>query len=153
MNINNIDIDPVYVGVDVAKATLQVHLRGVQIELNNAPAGRAKLCKKLQAIPGAHVVCEATGGYEQALVQSLQKAKLTVSVVNPAQVRASAQAKGQRAKTDAIDAVMLTDYGQRYRPAPTPPASKVQRQLGALTQWLKQLIDIQAIAKTHRAPH
>jgi transposase len=149
----NINIDPVYVGVDVAKATLQVHLRGAQIELNNAPAGRTKLCKKLQAIPGVHVICEATGGYEQALVQSLQKAKLTVSVVNPAQVRASAQAKGQRAKTDAIDAVMLTDYGQRYRPAPTPPASKVQRQLAALTQWLKQLIDVQAIAKTQAEHH
>jgi len=149
----NVNIDPVYVGVDVAKATLQVHLRGSQIELTNAPAGRAKLCKKLQAIPGAHVICEATGGYEQALVQSLQKAKLTVSVVNPAQVRASAQAKGQRAKTDAIDALMLTDYGQRYRPAPTPPASKIQRQLAALTQWLKQLIDAQAIAKTQAEHH
>lgn len=148
-----VTIDPVYVGVDVAKATLQVHLRGAQIELNNAPAGRAKLCQKLQAIPGAHVICEATGGYEQALVQSLQKAKLTVSVVNPAQVRASAQAKGQRAKTDAIDALMLTDYGQRYRPAPTPPASKVQHQLAALTQWLKQLIDAQAIAKTQAEHH
>lgn len=146
-------INPVYVGVDVAKAALQVHLRGVQMEITNAPAGRSKLCKKLQAIAGAHVVCEATGGYEQDLVQSLQKANIPVSVVNPAQVRASAQAKGQRAKTDAIDALMLTDYGQRYRPAPTPPVSRVQRQLAALTQWLKQLINAQAVAKTQAEHH
>lgn len=146
-------IEPVYVGVDVAKDTLQVHLRGAQIELKNAPNGRSQLCHKLQTIPGAHVICEATGGYEQALVQSLHQANLTVSVVNPAQVRASAQAKGQRAKTDAIDALMLTDYGQRYQPAPTPPVSEVQAQLAALTQWLKQLIDAQAVAKTQAEHH
>ena len=149
----NLNIDPVYVGVDVAKATLQVLLKGAQIEFTNAPSGRTELCKKLQAIAGAHVICEATGGYEQALVQSLQKAQLPVSVVNPARVRASAQAKGQRAKTDVIDALMLTDYGQRYRPDPTPPVSKVQRRLAALTQWLKQLIDIQAVAKTQAEHH
>jgi transposase len=149
----NANMDPVYVGVDVAKATLQVHLCGTQIELNNTPAGHAKLCRKLQAVPGAHVVCEATGGYEQALVQSLQQAKLPASVVNPAQVRAAAQAKGQRAKSDPIDALGLTDFGQRYRPAPTPPVSKVQRELAALTQWLQQLIDAQAIAKTQAEHH
>ncbi len=143
----------VYVGVDVAKATLQIHLRGAQIELANAPDGRATLCKKLQTIPGAHVICEATGGYEQALVQSLHQANLVVSVVNPAQVRASAQAEGQRAKTDAIDALMLTDYGQRYQPAPTPPVSKTQRQLVALTQWLKQLIDAQSAAQIQAEHH
>lgn len=83
----------------------------------------------------------------------MHKANLTVSVVNPAQVRASAQAKGQRAKTDAIDALMPTDYGQRYQPTPTPPVSKVQAQLTALTQWLKQLIDAQAVAKTQAEHH
>lgn len=145
--------NPVYVGVDVAKATLQVHLRGAQIEVRNAPAGRAKLCQRLQSLAGAHVICEATGGYEQALVQSLQKAQIPVSVVNPAQVRASAQAKGQRAKTDAIDAQVLTEYGQRYQPAPTPPVSQVQQKLAALAQWLKQLVDAQAVAKTQAEHH
>jgi len=145
MNVNK---ETVYVGVDVAKATLQVHLRGAQIELTNTPADRTRLQQKLQKITNAHVICEATGGYEQALVQSLNKAHVPVSIVNPAQVRASAQAKGQRAKTDPIDAAMLTDYGQRYQPAPTPPVSKVQRQLVALTQWLQQLIEARAVAKT-----
>jgi transposase len=143
----------VYVGVDIAKATLQVHVQGRQAELKNAPAARAKLCQKLQAVAGAHVVCEATGGYERDLVGALHKAKIPVSVVNPAQVRAAAQAQGQRAKTDRIDAAMLTDYGQRYQPEPTPQASQVQRQLVDLTQWLKQLIEAQATAKTHAEHH
>jgi transposase len=143
----------VYVGVDVAKATLQVHLQGAQIQFKNTSHGRSQLCKKMQAVAGAHVICEATGGYEQPLVQALHKAKTPVSVVNPAQVRASALAKGQRAKNDPIDAQGLTDYGQRYGPLPTPPLSKEQRQLEALTQWLKQVIEGQAFAKTQAEHH
>ena len=143
----------VYVGVDVAKATLQVHVQGRQSELNNTPAGLKELCKQLKTIPAAQVICEATGGYEQALVQALQKADIPVSVLNPAHVRAAAQAQGQRAKTDRIDAVMLTDYGQRFQPEATPPVSETQRQLVALTLWLKQLIATQATAKTQAEHH
>src|SRR5260221_10996757 len=108
----------VYVGVDVAKATLQVHPQGRQTVLNNAPAGLTKFCNKLKALDGAHLICEATGGSEQALVKALHKVKIPVSVVNPAQVRGAAQAQGQRAKTDRMEALMLTDYGQRHQPPP-----------------------------------
>jgi transposase len=145
--------NPVYVGVDVAKATLQVHLRGLQVPFSNTSAGCRALCKELQSIAGAHVVCEATGGYEQGLVQALNQANLLVSVINPAQVRAAAKAKGQRAKTDAIDACMLTEYGQRYQPEPTSPLSEVQRQLVALIQWLQQLVEAQAVARVQAEHH
>jgi transposase len=137
----------VYIGIDVAKATLQMHLQGRQSELENTPAAHRKLGAQLHALPGAHVVCEATGGYEQRLVQALQAAQVRVSVVNPGQVRGAAQAKGQRAKSDPIDAAQLTDYGQRYQPQSTPPVSAVQRELIQLTNWLKQLIDTRARAK------
>ena len=145
--------NPLYVGVDVAKATLQVFLEGAQASFTNTPAGRRALCQKLQPLANAQVVCEATGGYEQALVQALHKTRLSVSVVNPAQVRAAAQAKGQRAKTDKIDARMLTEYGQLYQPAPTPALSQSQRQLVALIGWLHQLVEAQAIAKTQAEHH
>jgi len=56
------------------------------------------LCQKLQIVAGAHVVCEATGGYEQDLVRALHKAKVPVSVVNPAQVRAAARPKASGPK-------------------------------------------------------
>ncbi len=143
----------VYVGVDVAKATLQVHRQGHQSELPNAPKAQAKLCRQLQSLPSVQVVCEATGGYERALVEALHKAKIPVSVVNPAQVRAAAQARGKRAKTDRIDAALLSDYGQRYQPKPTPAPSPAQHQLVALTQWLQQLIQAQAVAKTQAEHH
>ncbi len=145
--------NPTHIGVDIAKAGLQAHLDGSQVAFSNTPAGRRALCRKVQALPAAHVICEATGGYEQSLVQALHKAQVSVSVVNPAQVRAAAQAKGQRAKTDKIDARMLTEYGQLYRPAPTPPQSEAQRQLVALIGWLQQLVEAQAVAKTQAEHH
>jgi transposase len=144
---------PVYIGVDVAKATLQMHLLGAQFEFANTPKGRAQMCEKIAHVPGAQIVCEATGGYEQALVADLHQAQTPVSVVNPAQVRAAALAKGQRAKSDPIDACGLTDYGMRYQPEPTPPRSKGQLELVALVQWLKQLVNAQAVAKAQAEHH
>jgi len=143
----------IYAGVDVAKATLQLHVQGQQSEFSNTPKGLLHLCAQLKKAPSVHVVCEATGGYECALVKALQQAQIPVSVTNPARVRAAAQAQGQRAKTDQIDARGLTDYGERYQPAPTPPTSATQDQLVALTQWLKQLIDGRALAKTQAEHH
>jgi transposase len=143
----------VYAGVDVAKASLQLHLQGRQTEFPNQPAGLTKLRQQLQKIPHVHVVCEATGGYERPLVQTLHQAQIPVSVANPAQVRAAAQAQGQRAKTDRIDAALLTDYGQRFQPKPTPPSTPSQEQLVALTQWLSQLVQAQALAKTQAEHH
>jgi len=144
---------PVYVGVDIAKATFQVHVQGQQSEFDNAPTGHTKLCKQLLALAGAQVICEATGGYERPLVTALQLAKIPVAVVNPAQVRAAARAQGQRAKTDRIDAAMLTDYGQRYQPRLTPPITPSQRTLADLALWLKQLIAGQTVAKIQAEHH
>jgi transposase len=143
----------IYAGVDVAKATLQLHLLGRQHELSNTPAGLRQLLKAVQKVPGVHVICEATGGYEQAMVKVLHEAQIPVSVANPARVRAAAQAQGQRAKSDPIDAGGLTDYGQRFEPKATPPTSATQEQLVALTQWLQQLISGQVIAKTQAEHH
>src|SRR5712672_2072620 len=143
----------VYAGIDVAKATLQLHLQNRQSEFANSKAGLGQLLKQLQKVPEVHVICEATGGYEQAMVRTLHAANVPVSVINTAQVRAAAQARGQRAKSDPIDAEGLSDYGRRYQPTPTPPTSATQDQLVALTQWLKQLVQGQALAKTQAEHH
>src|ERR1051325_5211213 len=90
----------VYAGVDVAKASLQLHLQGRQAGFANQPAGLIQLCQQLKTVPNVHVVCEATGGYERLLVQALHQAHIPVSVTNPAHVRAAAQAPGKRAKQD-----------------------------------------------------
>jgi transposase len=144
---------PNYVGIDIAKATLQAHVQSNQIEfLNNAP-GLSQLTKRLAKVPHSHVICEATGGYEYRLVQALNKAKIPVSVLNPAHVLFASRAQGIRAKSDCGDAAALTDYGQRFHPRPTPPVAANQRELTELASWLRQLIDNCAIAKAQVEHH
>ena len=142
-----------YVGIDVAKATLQVHLNGHQIEFNNNSKGHAKLSKKLAQLTRPHVICEATGGYERPLVAAFHQDKIPVSVLNPAHTLAATKAQGIRAKSDCCDAEALTDYGQRYQPDPTVPVSPELREITELALWLQQLIDQRAVAKTQAEHH
>ena len=142
-----------YVGIDVAKATLQVHLNSHQIEFNNDPKGHAKLLKKLAHLTRPHVICVATGGYERPVVAAFHQDNILVSVVNPAHTLAATKAQGIRVKNDCCDAEGLTDYGQRYQPDPTLPVPPELRELTALALWLQQLIDHRAVVKTQAEHH
>ena len=132
----------IYAGLDISKLNLQLHLAGRFYDLPNSAAGHRRLLKLLAAAAAVHVVCEATGGYERDPVQALQQAGLTVSVINPARVRHFARAQGQRAKTDRIDAALLSAYGQALHPQPTPARSAVQQQLQELIRRRGQLLDM-----------
>ena len=140
----------VYAGLDIAKVSLQLHLQGKSYDLPNTIDGHAQLIKRLAAIPGVHVVCEATGGYERAVVGSLHAAILPVSVLNPARVRQFARASGELAKTDPIDAAMLTAFGQAFAPTPTPPRSATELKLTALVTRRMQLLELR-VAEAQRA--
>ena len=117
----------VYTGLDVAKATLQLHLQGRQHVLPNTPKGHVQLGQLLGAVPGVQGICEATGGYERPAVAALHAAAIPVSVVNPARVRHFARAQGRPAKNDPIDATVLTAFGEALRPAPTPARTRGSR--------------------------
>jgi transposase len=144
---------PVYIGMDVAKATLQLHLQGHQLEFVNDAPGHAQLSAKLAKLALPHVICEATGGYERPVVEACHKAGIRISVLNPAHTLAASQAQGKRAKTDPCDAAALTDYGQRFQPKPTAPVAPEVREITELTLWLKQLIDHRAVVKTQAEHH
>jgi transposase len=150
MSQNNLSI--LYVGLDVAKLSLELHLAGQSHRLTNDPKGHAKLLKLLRPHPQAHVVCEATGGYEQPVVRVLQAAAIAVSVLEAGRVRYFAKAKGLRAKTDPIDAAVLTQYGQTFTPQPTLAPGPQQRQLLELTTRRRQLVDLK-VRETNRAEH
>ena len=77
MSQNNSSIS--YVGLDVAKLSLQLHLAGRFHTLANDAKGHAQLLKLLRDQPNAHVICEATGGYEQRVVRTLQALSLPTS--------------------------------------------------------------------------
>jgi transposase len=137
---------PTHYGLDVAKATLR--LSGPDLpgcDLPNTPAGHQALLALLP--PSAHLVCEATGGYERAVVAALQKAARKVSVVNPRRARAGAEGAGQRAKSDALDAVELALYGTRFQPAPTLVLSPAQRQLQQLVSRRAQIVTARTVEK------
>ncbi len=139
--VNNMteNLPPVYAGLDIAKAALQLHFQDHQQVLPNTAKGHARLIQLLRAVPGSHLICEATGGYERAVVAALHAAQLPVSVVNPAQVRHFALAQGGRAKNDPLDAAVLTAFGQALKPAPTPMADADLAELRGLIQWRDQL--------------
>jgi transposase len=90
-----------------------------------------------------HVVLEATGGYEQPIVAALHQAQIPVSVVLPGRVRAFAKACGQHAKTDPIDAALLSAYGRAITPAPTLPRSAHEKILLETVRQRQQLVEIQ----------
>ena len=141
---------PVHAGLDIAKASLQLHLQSKSYDLPNTPAGHAQMIKHLVAVPGSHVVCEATGGYERAVVAALHAARVPVSVLNPARVRQFARASGQLAKTDPIDATVLTAFGRAFAPEPTPVRTPVEIQMLALVTRRAQLLELR-IAEEQRA--
>jgi len=147
MSQNNTHI--LYVGLDVAKLSLQLHLAGRFHPLANDTKGHAQLLKRLRAHPNAQVVCEATGGYEQRVVRTLQAAGIPVSILEAGRVRHFARAQGQRAKTDPIDAAVLSDYGQAFSPPPTRTASPQQQQLADWSQRRHQLVRLMVIKRNH----
>ena len=147
----------IHVGLDVAKLTLQVDLAGRELALANTPAGHRSLLthlRRLQAKTGrsAHVVCEGTGGYERAVVAALQGAGVAASVHNAARVRAFARAQGRLAKTDVLDATVLSDFGTAMQPASDEPPSESEAALAALVirrDQLKELVALEARRDEH----
>lgn len=92
---------------------------------------------RLAGVSDARVVMEATGGYEDALLEACCDVGVWVSRINPRQARDFARATGELAKTDAIDARLLcllsrlfSDRLRRYD-APAP----WQREL---RDWLRR---------------
>lgn len=152
MNILPEKPQPVYAGLDIAKATLQLHLQGRQHALPNTAAGHTRLLKLVRAVPGVHLVCEATGGYERAVVAALHAAEVPVSVVNPARVRHFARAQGRAAKNDPLDAQTLTAFGQALAPTPTPVPDAALGELRELVRWRAHL-QAQLTATGNRAEH
>lgn len=138
----------IHLGIDVAKLTLQLDSSRWDrlAQVDNSPKGHRKILNSLQKQMAQgrhpHVILEATGGYERALVDALHQAQIPVTVAHPLRVRRFAQAEGLEAKTDALDASVLSRFGQAMKPAASLPLSKLERQLTELSQRRSQLLDL-----------
>ena len=109
-----------YVGIDVAKAQLDVFIRptGERLSVANDELGIRRLLGQL--VPSDFVILEATGGLEVPVAGALAVGGAAVAVVNPRQVRDFARATGRLAKTDRLDAEVLARFGEMVRPTPRP---------------------------------
>lgn len=134
-----------YVGVDVSKATFDVHrpdLKEVQ-RFTNETEGIAEFTSQLEKKKRqVMVVMEGTGGYEQLLVQHLATRKIGVAVVNPRRIRDFAKGIGLDAKTDPIDAKVISKYGEVVKPKPMATKSDHELKHGALVARRNQLLEL-----------
>ena len=121
--------EPRYVGIDVAKARLDVAVRPTG-EGWTSPYDEAAvqgLVSQLEQLEPVMVLLEVSGGLEVPLVAALAAASLPVVVINPRQVRDFAKATGKLAKTDALDAQVLAHFAEAVRP-PVRPLRDTQTQ-------------------------
>jgi transposase len=132
----------VIVGIDVSKARLDVHVKpsGESFVVDRNEEGLALLVERLSAAKVDMVGLEATGGYEAVVVAALLGAGLPTVVVNPAQVRAFAQAVGKRAKTDPIDAAVIARFVEATKPEIRPFKDAETRFLAELLGRRRQIV-------------
>jgi transposase len=142
----------VYLGADIAKASIDCRWLNQVFTIANDSAGFATFLRRLKASPAqiVHVVCEATGGYQNRFVDFLHAQGLLVSVLNPRQVRDFARSRNILAKTDRLDASVLCAYGQANTPEPDAPKPAHLQRLSALLAQHTHLIAQRAVEKTRR---
>ena len=133
---------PTYVGIDVAKAKVDVALRptGRGWTTPYDERGVRELVSQIEEMSPALVVLEASGGLELPLVAALAAAGLPVVVVNPRQVRDFARATGTLAKTDALDAAVLAHFADAVRPPVRPLRNAETQVLSSLTARRHQVV-------------
>ncbi len=142
--VNVMDTGAHYVGIDVAKAHLDIAVRpsGEVWQVSYDTQGIADLLAQLAERSPTLVVLEATGGLETFLAGELAGAQLPVVVVNPRQVRDFAKALGKLAKTDALDAQVLAHFGEATKPEIRPLPDAGTQELQALLARRRQVVEM-----------
>lgn len=132
----------VFIGIDVGKSWLDVAVWGREetSRLSNDADGITDILTRLASSHPQMIAVEATGGYEQLVVQTLLLKGLPVAVVNPTRVRALAKATGKLAKTDVIDARLIAEYACKIQPPALAPKETQEICLRALVSRREQLV-------------
>jgi len=142
----------IFIGIDVAKDRLDVHVRptGEAFAVARDGEGLERLVDRLAALAPRLVVLEATGGYETVVASRLAAAGVPLAVVNPRQIRDFARATGKLAKTDALDAAAIAHFADAVRPQHRPVASAEAQLLGELVARRRQLIEMMVAERNRR---
>lgn len=137
-----------WVGIDVSKATLDVVLVRANdqqhTQVSNDKAGFRPLehFLKKRCPQKAHVSLEATGLYGDGVAEFLYERGYTVSVVNPARIKAYGDSQLKRNKTDRSDATLIADFCRTQQPDAWQPLAAEVKELRAM---LRHLDDLQAM--------
>jgi transposase len=142
----------VNVGVDVSKDKLDVHLleRDLSLSAPNHEQAIAPLISRLARYRIERVVIEATGRLEHAFVSAAIARGLPVVVVAPLKVRRFAEAAGQLAKTDAIDARLIARFAAALKPAARPAIDANSQIIKDLVVRRRQLTSLRTTEKNRR---
>jgi len=144
-------MEQTFVGIDVSKDRLDVHVRpsGESFAVARDGKGLEELVDRMRTLAPMLIAVEATGGFETIVAAAIGGAQLPLVVLNPAQVRHFAQAVGKRAKTDPIDAEMIARFAEAVKPAARPVPDEAARLLGELVARRRQIIEM-LVAERHR---
>jgi transposase len=143
-----------FVGIDVSKDTLDLYARPSQKSWKVENQDFKPLVKQLQKLNPELIVLEATGGYELAVLEALNKAGLKVCREHPLKIYHHAKGRGKLAKTDRLDASTLAHYAECFASELTQREfpSESQRKLQQLIARRKQLVELKT-AETNRKQH
>ncbi len=118
------------IGIDVAKAKLDIAFSSesaTETIKHTRTEIVQNLLPKISDRNSTLVVVEATGGYEGLLVDVLHEHQIPVAVINPRRIRDFAKGVGIDAKTDPIDAKVISYYGEVVQPTPDVPKSEQEK--------------------------
>ena len=137
-------MDAIFVGIDVSKDRLDVHVRPSREAFAVARDGKGleELIDCLRALEPQLIAIEATGGFETIAAAAIAGAALPLAIVNPAQVRHFAQAVGKRAKTDPLDAEVIAHFAEAVKPPVRPVPDAQARLLAELVARRRQIIEM-----------
>ena len=154
-------VPSIVLGIDISKANFDVALletsadkssttdKPIHKAFPNTLAGFERLQTWL-AERKVHACLEATNTYGEALARFLYEQGHTVSIVNPAKVKAFAQTLATRAKTDKADAALICRYCRMHRPDAWTPLAPEVAELQALVRRLDALHEMQQMERNRR---
>jgi transposase len=137
------------IGIDISKLKFDLCLLRENNKLKhkvfpNSASGFVQLSAWLQKqkVDDVHACMEDTGTYGEALALYLFDAGHAVSIINPAIIKAYAQSRLSRTKTDKADATLIAQFCAERKPPAWQPLAREVRELQALVRRLESLLEM-----------
>ena len=147
--MNRNTLQNINVGVDTGKSQLDIYIRPLDVyfTVSNTDEGISDAIKIIKKHKPQRVVIEATGRLEMPFILACDKAKLPYVIANPLRIKRFAEAIGQRAKNDRLDAELIAHYAERVQPELTKLKSENIRLMSDLVTRRNQLLTMQTMER------